>query len=244
MMIVYEPMEIIITPETTYIAISYMSGDFRRIYTDGRKRPEKVELTYAGYSIGQWVDESGSGRYDTLLVETRDMRGPRIFEASGIPLHKDNQTIVKERIRLDKANPDLMLNDITTIDNALTRPWTVTRQYRRERNPSLGRLQLRRGQHVCLCRKRNLFHRRRRQADAHPQGPAAAGSAAFQPAAGQMTMLVRSLMAVAGLAVMLSAAGAPALDQSKYPDWKGQWNRKGGGTSIRPSASVLRKSRH
>src|SRR5262245_48079676 len=37
MMIVYEPMEIIITPETTYIAISFQ-GDFRRIYTDGRKR--------------------------------------------------------------------------------------------------------------------------------------------------------------------------------------------------------------
>jgi hypothetical protein len=133
MMIVYEPMEIIITPETTYIAISYM-GDFRRIFTDGRQRPENVELTYAGYSIGQWIDESGSGRYDTLLVETRNLRGPRIFEASGIPLHKDNQTIVKERIRLDAKNPDILVNEITTIDNALTRPWTVTRKYRRERN--------------------------------------------------------------------------------------------------------------
>lgn len=136
MMIVYEPMEIIITPETTYIQIGYMSGEFRRIYTDGRTRPKEVELTFAGYSIGQWVDEAGTGRYDTLLVETRGMRGPRVYEASGIPLHKDNQTIVKERIRLDKNNADLMLNDITSIDNALTRPWTVTRQYRRVRNPS------------------------------------------------------------------------------------------------------------
>jgi hypothetical protein len=136
MMIVYEPMEIIITPETTYIWIGYMSSEFRRIYTDGRSRPKEVELTFAGYSIGQWVDESGSGRYDTLLVETRGMRGPRVYEASGIPLHKDNQTIVKERIRLDKANPNILLNEITTIDNALTRPWTITRQYRRERNPN------------------------------------------------------------------------------------------------------------
>ena len=136
MMIVYEPMEIIITPETTYIYIGYMSGEFRRIHTDGRSWPKQVELTFAGYSIGQWVDESGSGRYDTLLVETRHMRGPRVYEASGIPLHQDNQTIVKERIRLDKANPDRMLNDITSIDNALTRPWTVTRQYRRVRNPN------------------------------------------------------------------------------------------------------------
>jgi len=28
-----------------------------------------------------------------------------------------------------------MLDEITTIDNALTRPWTVTKRYRRERNP-------------------------------------------------------------------------------------------------------------
>ena len=29
----------------------------------------------------------------------------------------------------------MLRNEITTIDNALTRPWTVTRSYRRERNP-------------------------------------------------------------------------------------------------------------
>ncbi len=42
-------------------------------------------------------------------------------------------------------------------------------------------------------------------------------------------MLGRNVMLVAALAVMLSAAAAPALDQSKYPDWKGSWNRKGPG---------------
>ena len=58
---------------------------------------------FLGYSIGQWVDEDGDGRYDTLVVETRGMKGPRAFEATGIPLHVDNQTIVKERIYLDKT---------------------------------------------------------------------------------------------------------------------------------------------
>ena len=36
------------------------------------------------------------------------------------------------------AEPDfleILLNEITTVDNALTRPWTVTKKYRRERNP-------------------------------------------------------------------------------------------------------------
>jgi hypothetical protein len=36
--------------------------------------------------------------------ETRNLKGPGSFDASGIPLHEDNQTVVKERIYLDKAN--------------------------------------------------------------------------------------------------------------------------------------------
>ena len=88
-----------------------------------------------GYSIGKWIDAEGNGRYDALEVETRNMKGPRAFEPSGIPLHSDNQTVVKERIYLDKDNPDILHDEITTIDHALTRPWTVHKKYRRERNP-------------------------------------------------------------------------------------------------------------
>jgi hypothetical protein len=46
-------------------------------------------------------------------------------------LHVDNQSIVKERLSLDKANPDILRNEITVIDHALTRPWTVTKNYYR-----------------------------------------------------------------------------------------------------------------
>ena len=42
--------------------------------------------------------------------------------------------MVKERITLDKTNPNVLVNEITTIDKALTRPWVVTRKYQRERN--------------------------------------------------------------------------------------------------------------
>jgi hypothetical protein len=95
MMVAYEPMEIIVTPEITYVTTSF-DGEFRRIYTDGRDWPDpnKEEPSYAGYSIGKWVDDDGDGRYDVLEVETRDFKGPRIFEPSGIPLDKDNQTVV------------------------------------------------------------------------------------------------------------------------------------------------------
>jgi len=55
-------------------------------------------------------------------VETRNFKGPRNLEATGLPLHRDNETIVKEPFQLDKANKDALLNEITVIDNAFTRP--------------------------------------------------------------------------------------------------------------------------
>jgi hypothetical protein len=135
MMIAYEPMEIVITPEITYVMMEYMDS-LRRIHTDGRDWPQGRDPTFAGYSIGTWQDSDGDGRFDTLVVETRHIRGPRIYEATGIPFHKENNTVVKERITLDKANADVLVNEITTIDRALTRPWVITRKYRRERNPT------------------------------------------------------------------------------------------------------------
>jgi hypothetical protein len=128
------PMEIVIMPKITYIMIEYL-GMLRRIYTDGRDWPQDQEPAFMGYSIGKWIDMEANGRYDVLEVETRNMKGPRAFEPSGIPLHSDNQTVVKERIYLDKDNPDILHDEITTIDHALTRPWTVHKKYRRERNP-------------------------------------------------------------------------------------------------------------
>jgi hypothetical protein len=130
-MLPYESMEIIIEPEATHIAIEFMN-QLRRIYTDGRDWPRSREPTFLGYSIGHWEDADEAGRFHTLVVETRGMKGPRTFHGS-IPLHKDNETIVKERISADKGDPGVLHNEITTIDHALTRPWTVTRTYRRAR---------------------------------------------------------------------------------------------------------------
>jgi hypothetical protein len=128
----YGQMEIVVLPRTTYILIDHIH-DSRRIYTDGRDFPAGMAENpqSAGYSIGRWVDTDGDGRYDTLIVETRGIKGPRTYEMTGIPLHEDNQTIVRERIYLDNADPNILHNEITTIDHALTRPWTVTKDYRR-----------------------------------------------------------------------------------------------------------------
>jgi hypothetical protein len=130
-MIVTQPMEIVISPKTTYVMLE-LHGMLRRIYTDGRDWPEEIEPQFMGYSIGRWEDTDGDGRYDTLLVETRHIKGPHSYDNSGLPFHKDGKLVVKERISLDRNNPNVLRNEITSIDNALTRPWTVTRSARRE----------------------------------------------------------------------------------------------------------------
>jgi hypothetical protein len=129
-MSIYDPMEIIITPSITHIMIQHIH-DSRRIFTDGRDWPKGFEPTFAGYSIGKWIDTDGDGRYDVLEVETRDLKGPRAYDGTGLPLHEDNQTVIKERLYTDKADPNIIINEITTIDNALTRPWTAIKKYRR-----------------------------------------------------------------------------------------------------------------
>ncbi len=50
------------------------------------------------------------------------MKGPRAYDTSGLPLHSDNRTIVTERLHLDRNDPNLLLDEITTFDDALTRP--------------------------------------------------------------------------------------------------------------------------
>ena len=133
-MIAVQPMEIVVTPTTTYVMLELFST-LRRIFTDGRDWPKAVEPSYAGYSIGNWEDTDGDGRFDTLAVETRAIKGPHTYDSSGIPFHADGEAVIKERIYSDKDNPNILHNEITTIDHALTRPWTVKRSYRRDAKP-------------------------------------------------------------------------------------------------------------
>jgi len=126
------PLEFVILPNITYVNFEAFMP--RRIYTDGRGFPVNEEASFMGYSVGEWLDTDGDGRFDTLEVETRNFKGPRTVEFSGIALHDDNQTIVKERIYLDKSDTEVMHNEITIIDHAFTRPWTVDKHYRRIRN--------------------------------------------------------------------------------------------------------------
>ena len=105
-----------------------------RIFTDGRPWPTDLEPTYQGYTIGRWIDRDGDGVYATLEAETRGpFKGPRAYDATGLPLHFDNESTFKEKFFIDKAG--LLHDVITVLDHALTRPWTVDKTFRRNPNP-------------------------------------------------------------------------------------------------------------
>jgi hypothetical protein len=134
MMVAFRALEFVVTPQTTYVLVGDQDQP-RRIFTDGRAWPKEITPTYGGYSIGRWIDTDGDGRFDLLEVETRGFMGPRVFDSSGIPMHYDNESIFKERIYLDKADANLLHDEITTIDHALTRPWTSHKRYVRDADP-------------------------------------------------------------------------------------------------------------
>jgi hypothetical protein len=128
-----------------------------------------------------------------LEVETRNMKGPRAFDASGLPLHADNQTVVKERYTFDKNEPDVIHNEVTVFDHALTHPWTVTKHYRRspDRHPWWV-------EDNCMENNRHqdpgraLLSQRRRHDHAGKEGSAASRSAIFQSAAEVATIVMIS----------------------------------------------------
>jgi hypothetical protein len=130
-------MEIVITPEITYILMSHNSDNFRRIYTDGRNFPDEgtVDPSFAGYSIGKWIDEDGDGKYDVLEVETRNLREPRAYDVTGLPFAGDGKTVIKERFYLEKGDPNVLWDDITVMDSALTRPYSKHQKTIRTNQP-------------------------------------------------------------------------------------------------------------
>jgi len=126
--------EFLFSPRVTHMLFERTEFPPRRIYTDGRDWPKTEETWFTGYSIGKWLDTDGDGRYDTLEAETRHLRGPRVWDQSGMPMADDNETIIKERMSLDRNDPGILRVEMTTIDNSLTRPWTVLKTFKRLTN--------------------------------------------------------------------------------------------------------------
>jgi hypothetical protein len=126
------PFEFLFAPDITHILFERTEFAPRRIYTDGRDWPKTEQTWFTGYSIGKWLDTHSDGRLDTLEIETRRVRAPRVWDQSGIPMADDPDGIIKERIHLDPKDASKLLVEMTTIDNSLTRPWTVLKTFKRQ----------------------------------------------------------------------------------------------------------------
>ena len=126
MLIMHNAMEILFTPGRVTMLGESDGNRLRRIYTDGRDHPTEGELTFHGHSTGKWEG-------DTLVIETVDIKPQTMFavsEAEGVPNNGDMKII--ERIHL--GAPDILHDDMEiTAPNVLTKPWTTTRKWFRQR---------------------------------------------------------------------------------------------------------------
>ena len=104
----------------------------RTIWTDGRAHEEDPDPTFMGDSIGHWEG-------DTLVVDTIGISGDLEID-TGIP-HSDQFHLV-ERIHLDPADPNVLVNEMTMDDpEALAEPFVVNARYRRDRYGKLFEFQ-------------------------------------------------------------------------------------------------------
>jgi hypothetical protein len=49
-----------------------------------------------------------------------------------MPMADDTEGIIRERISLDNSDPNLLRDEMTTIDSSLTQPWTVMKIFKRQ----------------------------------------------------------------------------------------------------------------
>ena len=116
--------EFVVTPKQTWI-LTENGPNVARIYTDGRPHlsGEDIWPTYTGDSVGRWEG-------DTLVFTTIGLKGEdgTIVDRTGAVL--SDQMRVTTRLR---KREDGMMEAVITIEDpvALTRPWTVTKTYRR-----------------------------------------------------------------------------------------------------------------
>jgi hypothetical protein len=171
-------MEFVVTPGTTFIL--FENAMPRRIYTDGRAWPKNVEPAFVGYSIGQWIDDDGDGRYDALVIETRNLKGPaglRGERAAASPRQSDHRQGAHSSQRDQQEHPDRRGHDHRRCaDRALDGDQDLSPRIQ----SVLVREQLHREQSARLHRPGRLLRQRRRLPDAGQEGPVAAQPEVFQ----------------------------------------------------------------
>ena len=113
------PIEIIQT-EGRLTILAELHNDVRRVYMDGRVKPQGTLPTWMGYSTGYWHD-------DVLIIETSSIR------EKGFPTPQSSELKVTEKIRVvNGGDIGSMLEVTITIDDPLvhSKPFTATNHFR------------------------------------------------------------------------------------------------------------------
>src|SRR5262245_19149465 len=118
--------EYAITPIQTWILAENGPG-ILRIYTDGRPHPKAEDrwATYTGDSVGHWEG-------DTLVFDTVAVKGwsekDAIVDRTGLILSDQMHAAT----RMHKVDENTLEAQMVIDDSkALTKPWTVTKRYRK-----------------------------------------------------------------------------------------------------------------
>ena len=109
------PVQILQTPEYLIFAFEYMSM-WRVIPLDGRARPDRVELTFMGNSVGHWEG-------DTIVVETIGLNDKTWLDTAGHQ-HSDQLKVIERFTR----TPDSIVMNYDIIDPVMySKPWNLER---------------------------------------------------------------------------------------------------------------------
>ena len=133
MMTAIRPIEFVVTAGTYLYPDRAHPQPPPHLHRRPRLARRMIEPASLGYSIGKWLDEKGDGRFDVLEVETRGIQ--RSAARSIQPACRSTRTTRRSSRSASISTqtiPDILRDDITTIDHALTRPWSVTKTYTRD----------------------------------------------------------------------------------------------------------------
>jgi hypothetical protein len=116
------PLEILQRPERLTMIFDRL-GDVRRIFLDGRARPNPLWPTWLGHSLGHWEGK-------TLVIETLALTKESILSDAGLP-HSEDLRVV-ERLKLaTRAGVRWLEDEITLTDPSMyAAPVRITRRFR------------------------------------------------------------------------------------------------------------------
>jgi len=117
------PLEIVQRPERLTMIFDRL-GDVRRVFLDGRARPNPLWPTWLGHSLGHWEGK-------TLVIETVAMTEESILADDGLP-HSAEMQVVERLSLAPRDGAQWLVDEMTITDPALYEvPIKVTQRFRR-----------------------------------------------------------------------------------------------------------------